>query len=96
MCNKVKNGDQRIDPCIASLVSNLRYALKEDHKLVASCCGHQKYKMTLVVNAGHGIYDLVSGVQIPRKRKFYKKDKEGFYYIPEVVEYYNKKEVKKK
>jgi len=31
-------------------------------------------------------YELISGKEIPRKRNFYKKDKEGYYYIPETVE----------
>lgn len=96
MCEKVKNGNQRVDPCIANLVSNLKMSLDKSVKILGSCCGHDKYPMTLVVNVGHGIYDLVSSVNIPRKRKFYVKDSEGYYYIPEVVDYYSKKEVKKK
>ena len=32
------------------------------------------------------IFDLISEVDIPRKKKFYKKDKQGYYYIPEVIE----------
>lgn len=32
------------------------------------------------------IQEVFTGVIIPRKRKFYKKDKQGYYYIPEVME----------
>ncbi|KKL89042.1 hypothetical protein LCGC14_1918600, partial [marine sediment metagenome] len=30
--------------------------------------------------------EIVSGIPILRKRKFYKKDKQGYYFIPEVIE----------
>jgi len=29
-------------------------------------------------------YDVVSGLEIPRTRNFYRLDSEGYYYIPEV------------
>jgi len=34
-------------------------------------------------------YDLVSGKYIPRERGFYKKDKQGYYFIPEVLDNLN-------
>jgi len=30
-------------------------------------------------------FELFSGKIIPRKIKFYKKDKQGYYYIPETI-----------
>jgi len=30
--------------------------------------------------------EILSGKVIPRKRRFYLKDKQGYYYIPEVIE----------
>lgn len=43
--------------------------------------------MSIVVEDDYGNnFDLISGINIPRKRKFYRKDKKtGLYYIPEVV-----------
>ena len=29
-------------------------------------------------------FDLVSGIKIPRKKRFYKRDRSGRYFIPEV------------
>jgi len=51
---------------------------------LAHCCGHGKYPETIVVDSPSGAYELNTGVKIPRKRRFYRKDAEGFYYIPEV------------
>ena len=82
-----KNDSRRIDLCIRELVKNLKLALNGDYKLLASCCGHGKYPMTLIVGIGESMrWDLVSGKYIPRKKKFYKKDKQGYYYIPEFEE----------
>jgi len=45
--------------------------------------------MTLIARMGWTeaapIHDLVSGTRIPRRRNFYRRDADGFYYIPEVV-----------
>lgn len=57
-------------------------------KTYASCCGHGKYDITVVVmEAGTGYFrDLFTNAIIPRKKRFYKKDEQGYYYIPEVLE----------
>ena len=34
---------------------------------------------------GKTIVDLVSNKIIPRTKRFYKKDKQGYYYIPEIM-----------
>ncbi len=76
-----KSGDTRIDPCIQDFIFRLKqYGIVT----LGSCCGHKKYPMTIVVKDYAGIYEIISGVDIPRKKKFYKKDKQGYYYIPEV------------
>jgi len=54
----------------------------------ACCCGHGKYPKTVVIERtninGEVInLELISGKIIPRKKLFYKKDKQGFYFIPE-------------
>lgn len=85
-----KNDGRRIDPCMRGFIKRIKDYLYcyGDEEIVACCCGHKKYSMTIVVNNRVGksyFYDLVSGVEIPRKKRFYKKDKQGYYYIPEVV-----------
>ena len=43
--------------------------------------------MTIIMKDKLGLFfDTVSSKVIPRKKKFYKKDKQGVYYIPEVSE----------
>ena len=55
------------------------------YKTLASCCGHGKYPMTIIVTRGYGNpIEWFSQIEIPRKRNFYKKDKQGYFYIPEV------------
>lgn len=81
-----KTSNTRMDECIQTMIINLKSALNDDYEIVGCCCGHGKYPMTIVIKGGFGspVFDLVSGIYIPRKRKFYKKDSEGYYYIPEV------------
>jgi hypothetical protein len=50
------------------------------------CCGHGIYPMTVVVKKGKRIYELMTGIDIPRKRLFYQRDKKGVFYIPELVD----------
>ena len=98
MCKKINNKktcNTRIDKCIKPLVE----WLKNKHQPVASCCGHGKYPLTIVVKEGITIKDksyptgikpvivyreIISQTIIPRTRNFYKRDSEGYYYIPEV------------
>jgi hypothetical protein len=57
------------------------------YKVISSCCGHKKYPMTIVIQL-RGFdtnIELLSNKLIHRKRNFYKRDKQGYYYIPEVV-----------
>ena len=54
-------------------------------KTLACCCGHLRYPMTIVTRDGDVIFELISGIEIPRKKRFYKKNKEGYYFIPEVM-----------
>jgi len=81
-----KSGNKRIDPCMKNFIEILNELLKQSpFIIVACCCGHFRYPMTIVVKGNSGkIYDLVSGKTILRKKRFYKKDKNGYYFIPEV------------
>jgi len=40
--------------------------------------------MTIVEHRCDGSIEVLSGTYIPRTRNIYKRDKEGYYYIPEV------------
>ena len=72
----------RLDSCIRTFIKELA---NSDFNTVASCCGHNRYPLTVICeHPNRTFYDLISGKTIPRKRNFYKKDKDGFYYIPEV------------
>lgn len=76
-----------IDICL--IESNIIFNINNYSELqtVACCCGHNKYHKTILVKpkGKRGpIYDLISNISINRKRFYYKKDKEGYYYIPEI------------
>lgn len=84
-----KNDSRRIDPCMKDFIE----WLGNKHRTVACCCGHGKYPMTVIVKeiVKNGLekdvlyLEIISGTTIPRTKRFYKKDKQGIYYIPEVV-----------
>ncbi len=81
-----KNDSRRIDLCMKNVIN---FLWGWDVGVLACCCGHGKYPMTIVVKEDLGdtkeIYEIFSGKTIPRKKRFYKKDKQGYYYIPEVI-----------
>lgn len=90
MCKKRKYdqmSNPRIDKCMKPLIKWLNKHMQ--FKTVASCCGHGKYPMTVIITFKiHGTdfyHELLSVTHIPRRRNFYKRDKQGYYYIPEVV-----------
>lgn len=74
----------RVDACLKPLIPFIDSLLKNCF-LVACCCGHDRYPMTIVAKYRSGrIREILSGTDIPRTRNFYRLDAEGFYYIPEV------------
>lgn len=97
MCKvDIKNGDTRIDPCMRKLIK----WLNNKHKTISSCCGHGRYNSSVIVKEyreidGKGqivFYEIFSGRILRIKKnpldkdpkKFYKRDKQGYYFIPEV------------
>ncbi len=91
MC-KVKKyhgtSNTRIDKCMVKLTRFIND--NSTHETLACCCGHGKYPMTVVVRHEYDfddrkIFELISGVEIKRTRNFYKRDKQGYYFIPEVI-----------
>lgn len=85
MCKKQKGLHNRIDKCMKNFINNINLMLPSNKKIVGCCCGHFKYPMTIIIKYRDRHLDLVSDTFIPRSRKFYKKDKQGYYYIPEVI-----------
>lgn len=82
---------RKIDKCMRTLIANLDNRLR-GAMVIASCCGHGKYNASLVVQEyfpkakeKFQVYEWFSGKHIPRKKRFYVKDKHGYYYIPEVI-----------
>lgn len=96
MCEWSKHGDTRIDPCMREFVK----WLGNKHTTILSCCGHGKYPMSVIVKEYETVgikrfiifKEIFSGIVLrvkedplkPDPKKFYKRDKEGYYYIPEV------------
>jgi len=93
MCNKrnsteIPYGNQanrfaKVDGCLAEEIIDLN---KKGISTLASCCGHNKYIKSIIMLHKNGVtrIEMRSGKIIPRKKRFYVKDKEGYYYIPEV------------
>lgn len=97
MC--LKNNPRKIDNCMQNIIGTLKYleldGIHKDMytKVLGCCCGHFKYHQTIVYDDGYGnINELNSGILIPRKSRFYVKDKQGLYFIPEVEKYWKSKE----
>lgn len=81
-----KNAGRRIDECMKQAILLLN-PLLINQKTLACCCGHKKYVMTIVLQdeLSGVIWELFSGKKILRKKRFYKRDEEGYYFIPEVI-----------
>jgi hypothetical protein len=75
----------RVDACLKPLIPFVD-SLLNNCDLVACCCGHGRYPMTILgkYRSDGRVRELLSGTDIPRKRNFYRKDKDGFYFIPEL------------
>ena len=80
---------KRIDACLANIIRELN---TRGLTTLACCCGHGRYPMTIVVELKSGRYDLISSINLSlRKKRFYHKDEDGYYFITEVL----KKEILK-
>jgi hypothetical protein len=91
MCKTIWGNTFRVDPCIRDYIKELNFL---GYHTVACCCGHGKYPLTVICKKKNGdFFELITHVNIPRTRNFYKTDSEGYYYIPEVS---NQKVVKTK
>ena len=72
----------RLDSCMCKIIQSLSF---HGYHTYGCCCGHGKHPMTIVCGNKDRkrMFDLISGVDIPRNTKFYKKDKQGYFFIPE-------------
>ena len=89
MCELEKYGTTRIDPCLVvdiKLINAWGF-----FRTLSSCCGHGKYPETIIVidKKNQNVFEFNSYTFLGKgKRKgnrYYKKDIEGFYFIPEVM-----------
>ena len=72
----------KVDRCIAPLVQFLNDL--GVHTLGA-CCGHKKYNPSIIIEHEGRQFDIFSGKDVGRLRRYYLKNKKtGLYYIPEV------------
>lgn len=69
-----------VDGCIAPVVQFLN---ELGVHTVGSCCGHNRYKPSVIIERNGKRFDLFSKVDIDRIRNYYKSDPKGLYYIPE-------------
>lgn len=77
--------ETKIDKCMDNIITFINHYC-DDWKTLACCCGHGVYPMSIVVeckSTGKKM-EIFSYEELENIRKFYKKDNEGFYYIPEV------------
>lgn len=73
----------KVDSCIAGDIESLN---GRGIRTLGSCCGHGKYPRTIVAIEERGNYESYSLKQIKRKKRFYVKDKNGLYFIPETLQ----------
>lgn len=91
MCKKKDYCNREVDSCINQEVKILK---DRGFKTISSCCGHKKYPKTIIIRKINNIvFEWFSGRILKnynpkfdkRHNTYYKKDKEGFYYIPEII-----------
>lgn len=85
-----------IDSC---MVETIREMIRTGSGPIACCCGHGKYRKTVIYRAlgGNAIEYYSHKILLdkkgnPKQRRFYITDDSGQYFIPEVEEYWNWKE----
>lgn len=93
MCDKIfkKYPMRKIDPCIVDAVRDIN---NNGLKTIASCCGHGKYHPSIIIRKkDNSCWDWFTKKKVhnykPQFNKqhnyYYKRDKDGFYYVPELI-----------
>lgn len=88
MCEKKPYCNREVDECIKDEVNRLNEI--NFFRTILSCCGHGKYSRTIIVfDRRNGyVFEWYStigfGLGIRKPKRYYKKDPQGIYFIPEV------------
>ncbi|MFA5407067.1 MAG: hypothetical protein WC307_06945 [Candidatus Nanoarchaeia archaeon] len=89
MCDKRRSklrkiGDKvvHLDSCLEEIILSLN---DQGVITLGACCGHFKYQPTIIIKEGKLIKEYYSGITIPRIKRYYVTDLEGYYYIPELL-----------
>ena len=102
MCEKItgKYPNHQIDECIRDEIAYI--IIKTSNIIpIMSCCGHGKYHKSFVVKVKetNEYCDFYSGIILhglnkrrDSRKPFYKRDKQGYYFIPELEAYYKQQE----
>jgi len=61
-----------------------------DYKVILCCCGHEKYPPSIIVRNKRNrfkVFELFTKIELGYRKgkRYYKKDKEGYYFIPEII-----------
>lgn len=79
-----RNNSRCIDSCMVDLV---RSPQEKGIETVTCCCGHDIYPKTIIVRTGRPwvTKEICHNITFRgRKKRFYRKDENGVYYVPEV------------
>jgi len=73
-----------VDGCLLEalkIINNMR-----DFTTLGCCCGHGVYKKSIIIQnkIDNRIFEYYNQVEINRKNRFYKMDKNGYYFLPEL------------
>jgi hypothetical protein len=94
MCEKLRYCAREIDPCLVTEINKINEITGKGMKTIASCCGHGKYPPTIVLLRVDGWMlewfskQFVGMYNYKKKKQYnriYKKDKSGYYFIPELL-----------
>ena len=101
MCDKKSYCNRQIDGCIVDDVVFLNNWKNGKFETLLSCCGHDKYPKTIIVrNKASGcVFEWYSKIILEstykngkRRKRFYEKDNEGYYFIPELISAFTEKQ----
>jgi hypothetical protein len=72
-------------------IEDYNMLFRKEARIVGCCCGHGKYPKTIIIRVdsplmGKFTFELFSRKNLLARKRFYRRDKEGHYYIPEVCE----------
>lgn len=90
MCQKKENS-RKIDECLVDKIAEINKI--EGLKTILSCCGHGIYQPSIIILDKNEkfIFEYFSGMELKMRCKngrirhrYYKKDSQGFYFIPEL------------